>query len=104
MITRYDPMTVGLTETDRPASTAPVRSAVVFTEGNQRHGIWEAEPGVHREYGGPETVVILQGRATVEGSSGTTVDVGPGDLVVVDAGEQTIWTVHEKIRKVFVVN
>ncbi|BCI55622.1 hypothetical protein NIIDNTM18_49000 [Mycolicibacterium litorale] len=104
MINRYDPLTVDLTEADRPASTAPVRSVSLYADGGQKHGVWEAEPGVHREYQGQETVVILTGRATVEGSSGITVDVGPGDLVIVDPGEKTTWTVHEKIRKVFIVN
>ena len=104
MIKRYDPLAVELTEADRPASTAPVRSAVLYADGGQKHGVWEAEPGVHREYQGQETVVILQGRATVEGGSGQTVEVGAGDVVICQPGEKMTWTVHEKIRKVFVIN
>ncbi|MCW1824422.1 hypothetical protein A5731_00870 [Mycolicibacterium conceptionense] len=103
-IKRFDPITLPLFESDRPGSTAPVRSARVFSDGGQAHGVWEAEPGVHMDYRGQETVVILSGRATVKGESGDTVEVGPGDLVVVDPGEGTTWTVHETIRKVFVVN
>ncbi|MCV7319204.1 DUF861 domain-containing protein [Mycolicibacterium confluentis] len=104
VIDRYDPLTVELTEADRPASTAPVRSAVLYAEGGQKHGVWEAEPGVHSEYQGQETVVILQGRATVVGGSGKTVEIGPGDVLVCQPGEKMTWTVHEKIRKVFVIN
>ena len=104
MIKRYDPLTVELAETDRPESTAPVRSAVLYAEGGQKHGVWEAEPGVHSDYQGQETVVILQGRATVAGESGQTVEVGQGDVFICQPGEKMTWTVHEKIRKVFVIN
>lgn len=104
MIRRYEPLSVELTESNRVSSTAPVRSVTLFADGSQQHGVWEAEPGVHRDYQGQETVVVLQGRATVEGGSGAKVDVGPGDMVIVQPGEKTVWTVHEKIRKVFIVN
>lgn len=104
MIKRYDPLTVDLAETDRPGSTAPVRSAVLYTADGQKHGVWEAEPGVHSDYQGQETVVILQGCATVVGESGQTVEVGQGDVFICQPGEKMTWTVHEKIRKVFVIN
>ncbi|AHK35242.1 hypothetical protein OPAG_09272 [Rhodococcus opacus PD630] len=102
----YDPLTIELTDNQRAASTAPVRSARLYSndESTQFHGVWEAEPGVHDDYLGQETVVILRGRATITGSSGHTVDVQAGDLVIIDPGEKTTWTVHETIRKVFVVN
>lgn len=104
MIERFDPLAVDLTEAERPASSAPVRSTVLYQDGGQKHGVWEAEPGVHREYRGQETVVILQGSATVEGASGVKVEVGAGDVLVCQPGEEMTWTVHEKIRKVFVIN
>jgi uncharacterized protein len=34
--------------------------------------------------------------------AGPTYDVGPGDLVVLRRGAQTVWTVHRTLRKVYV--
>ena len=59
----------------------------------------EAEPGMYRDYLGPESVCILQGRATITGSSGQTVKIKTGDSVVVDVGEKMDWEIHESIRK-----
>ncbi len=103
MIKRYDPLTVELAESERPGNP-PARSAVLYTADGQKHGVWEAEPGVHSGYQGQETVVILQGRATVTGESGQTVEVGQGDVFICQPGEKMTWTVHEKVRKVFVIN
>lgn len=102
-ITKYDPLTVDLAAIDRDASSAP--TSVVRLYVNEAAtpyfvGVWEAEPGLHREYVGPETVYILQGRATITGGSGQAVDVSAGDFVVIDAGETMDWQVHETVRKI----
>ncbi|MBV6761050.1 cupin domain-containing protein [Rhodococcus opacus] len=103
-IRKYDPTAVELEAVVREASPAPTRSIRLYAnEANTQYlGVWEAEPGLHRDYSGPESVYILQGRATITGSSGQTVEIGPGDFVVVDAGEKMDWEIHETIRKIFV--
>jgi uncharacterized cupin superfamily protein len=31
------------------------------------------------------------------------LDVGPGDIGVLPRGAQTTWTIHEELRKVYVI-
>jgi uncharacterized cupin superfamily protein len=45
--------------------------------------------------------VVLSGRATIEIDGGDTLEVGPGDLVLLDQGARTTWRVHQTLRKVF---
>jgi uncharacterized cupin superfamily protein len=51
-----------------------------------------------------EVFVVLRGRATIEVAGGPTLQVGPGDIGVLHAGDQTTWTVHEDLRKVYVLH
>ena len=48
-----------------------------------------------------ELFVVLEGRATIEIDGGPTLEVGPGDVCVLERGARTTWTVHEALRKVF---
>ena len=50
-----------------------------------------------------EVFVVLAGRATIEVEDGPTLEVGPGDVGLYPAGTRTRWTVHETLRKVYVV-
>ena len=50
-----------------------------------------------------EVFVVLSGRATVEVVDGPTLEIGPGDVGLLPAGARTTWTVHETLRKVYVV-
>jgi uncharacterized protein len=105
-IRRFDAATLELETKERPESDAEVASYKVYTNetGDQYHGVWQAAPGTHTNLPGQETVYILQGKATVTGTSGDSIDVAAGDIVVIDAGEVATWTIQETIRKVFVVN
>lgn len=105
-IHKYDPKTIDVTGIEREESDAQTWSNRLYTnaEGNQFHGVWQADPGVHANLPGQETVVVLRGRATVSNENGDSIEVGPGDLVFVDEGEVATWTVHEQLRKVFVIN
>lgn len=105
-IKKYDPLTVEVEQSPRDDSNASVWANKLFTNeaADQHHGIWQADPGIHANLPGQETVVVLQGRATVTNQAGDSIDVGPGDLVFVDPGEVATWTVHERLRKVFVIN
>jgi uncharacterized cupin superfamily protein len=50
-----------------------------------------------------EVVVVISGRARIEFADGTALDVGPGDIGILPRGAQTRWTVHEELRKVYVI-
>ena len=49
-----------------------------------------------------EVFVVISGRATVEVLDGPTYEIAAGDVVRLNAGDQTTWIVHESLRKVYV--
>ena len=71
--------------------------------GRVERGVWQITPGVVTDVEVDEVFVVLSGRATIEIAGGPTLQVGPGDLCVLEAGARTVWHVHETLRKVFVV-
>jgi uncharacterized cupin superfamily protein len=66
-------------------------------------GVWEITPGVVADVEADEMFVVLSGRATIDFEDGPTLEVGPGDVVVLPEGAVTRWTVHETLRKVYQV-
>ena len=66
-------------------------------------GIWEHTAGQSVDVEADEVFVVLSGRATISYGDGSVVDVGPGSVVATPAGVATTWTVHEDLRKVYVV-
>jgi hypothetical protein len=66
-------------------------------------GIWEHSAGTSTDVEADEVFVVLSGRATIEAEGGPITEVGPGDVVTLRAGARTTWTVHETLRKVYVV-
>ena len=65
-------------------------------------GVWEHTAGTSTDVEVDEVFVVLSGRATIEVEGGPTLEVGPGDLGVLEAGARTRWVVHQDLRKVFV--
>jgi len=67
-------------------------------------GVWEMTPGVMRDVEADEIFVVLSGAATVEFADGTAaLTLKPGDVVRLAAGAETVWTVTETLRKVYLV-
>ena len=66
-------------------------------------GVWEMSPGAMSDTESDEVFVVLSGRATVAFADGRpTIDLVPGSVVRLDAGAETVWTVTETLRKVYV--
>jgi len=65
-------------------------------------GIWEAQPSTFRFlFDSDETMVVLSGRMTITPDGGEPVELMPGDMAFFAAGTQTVWKVHEPMRKAF---
>ena len=65
-------------------------------------GIWSCTPGKFRwNWTYDETVFMLSGRATVALSGGRVVELEPGDMAFFSSGEESVWTIHETLRKSF---
>lgn len=74
--------------------------------GGAEAGIWELRGGVVTDTEVDELFVVLSGGASIEllegPGAGTTVVVGPGDVMRLVAGTRTRWTVEDHIRKVYI--
>lgn len=91
---------------DAPGPNAgQISSLALWERDGQRHGLWQMTPGLLPGVRGPESVVLLSGRArvTVE-PAGQTYEVAEGDTFILDAGETATWEVLETVRKFYVVN
>ena len=70
-----------------------------------RSGVWEVTPGSFRstrpQY--HEMCQIVSGSATIEEEDGTTFEVQAGSLFITPEGWTGRWTVHETLRKAWVV-
>ncbi|MFJ8149537.1 cupin domain-containing protein [Streptomyces sp. NPDC096048] len=88
------------------SGTPEVTGKVVWesADGGQVRGIWQITPGVVTDTEADEMFVVLSGSATIEVQGGPTLTVGPGDLAVLREGDRTTWTVHETLRKAYVIN
>jgi uncharacterized protein len=64
--------------------------------------IWRCTPGRFTwQFSYDETLVVLEGRATVALDSGETVEIGPGDMAFFGRGQGATWTIHETLLKGF---
>lgn len=87
-----------------PVPDSSARTAVhPLTEfGGLDVGVWEMTPGVMTDVEADEVFVVLSGAATVEFADGTApLTLHPGDVVRLAAGTETVWTVTETLRKVY---
>lgn len=64
-------------------------------------GIWQITPGTVRDVEVDELFVVVSGRATLEIADGPTLELAPGVLGVLRAGDRTVWRIHETLRKVY---
>lgn len=82
---------------------SPVASSVALGElGDVEVGLWELTAGTVRDTEVDEIFVVLSGDATVRFADGTRVEIGPGSVVRLHAGEQTEWEIRETVRKVYI--
>lgn len=83
----------------------PEASGLVLSKSDDARivrGIWACTPGRFRwNWSYDETVVVVSGRATVALSDGRTVELVPGSLAHFERGLESVWTIHETLRKGF---
>lgn len=89
---------------EQPGQTESSRTVWESPEGI-RSGVWEVTPGSFRSTRPAyhEMCQIVSGSATIEEDDGTTFDVQAGSLFVTPEGWSGRWTVHETLRKAWVV-
>ena len=70
-------------------------------DGRVVRGVWQITPGVIEDVEADELFVVVSGRATVEVEGGPTLELEPGVVGVLKAGDRAVWRIHETLRKVF---
>jgi uncharacterized protein len=99
-------LTVEQLPADSVLSGSPVTSdgeIARSARGDLITGVWRCTPGSVTDVELDETFVVLEGSATIEADGEEPVEVGPGDVCVLPAGAHTTWTIHETLRKVYVI-
>ncbi|MGV1036950.1 MAG: cupin domain-containing protein [Candidatus Nanopelagicales bacterium] len=81
----------------------PAAGVVEFAVAGMDCGLWQHTAGISTDVEADEVFVVISGRARIEVEGGPTLDVGPGDVVHLEAGAKTSWTVAETLRKFWVV-
>lgn len=75
-------------------------------DGTTKIGVWECTPGeftADRTSAG-EYCHIISGSASVKNIDGSKIrDIGPGDLLVLPVGWKGHWTIHEHLRKLYIL-
>ena len=75
----------------------------VTTFGELEVGVWEMTDGAMQDVESDEVLVVIAGRATVTFDADDRVmNLSVGSVVRLAAGEHTVWTVTETIRKVYI--
>lgn len=84
-------------------SGAPCAGVVVLGEfSGLEVGVWEHTPGASTDVEADELFVVLTGKATVRFlDEDRIVELGPGSVVRLSAGQRTEWVVTETLRKVY---
>lgn len=93
-----EPIESALVDTGAPAAGATALAELDTVE----VGVWEMSEGTARDIEVDEVFIVISGRATVVVADGPTFEVESGDIVQLRAGDRTTWTVHERLRKVYV--
>ena len=76
--------------------------AALGSVGGTEVGLWEMTEGTARDTEVNEVFVVVSGRGSVEFEDGERIDLAPGVAVRLTAGERTVWTVTERLRKIWV--
>ena len=72
--------------------------------GDSQVGMWEMTAGAMSDTEVDEVFVVLTGSATIQFQGGRSIRVSAGDVVKLDAGARTVWTVTNAFRKVYVTS
>ena len=92
---------VDVPETQRIAGTPRTGAAKLGEFGGLSLGVWEMTPGTMRDVEIDEVFIVLRGAGTVAFEDGSTMTLEPGDVVRLHAGQRTVWTVTQALRKVY---
>ncbi|HNN47832.1 MAG TPA: cupin domain-containing protein [Marmoricola sp.] len=65
-------------------------------------GLWELTEGTVVDTEVDEVFVVLSGAGWITWEDGDSMELGPGVIVRLRAGERTTWTIRATLRKVYI--
>lgn len=87
---------------EQVVSGDPLTGSVELTTlGGLEIGVWEMTPGVATDVEADEVFVVLSGEGTVTFEDGEVIELRPGAVVRLSAGEATVWEVTSTLRKLY---
>lgn len=92
---------VALTEPD--GGGTPTGTGDGFSGAGLEAGVWVHQVGGSVGDFGDEMFVVLAGRGTVTCQNGGRIDLAPGVVGMLRAGDITTWDITEPLRKVWIV-
>lgn len=95
----HQPLPAEEVVTGRPSAAVRALGALA---GPVEVGLWEMSEGTARDVEADEVFLVLTGSGEVRFEDGEVVALAPGVAVRLVAGERTVWTVRETLRKVYV--
>jgi uncharacterized cupin superfamily protein len=100
MIESFNAIDIPVTLEQGPGAATGLASVVA--SGGLESGVWVHEVGTSTGDFGDEMFVVLEGRGYVVDQHGGRIDLAPGVVGVLRAGDITSWTVVEPLRKVWI--
>ena len=98
-----DPLDHAPLPADEVVAGSPTAAVLALdTVGQVKVGLWEMSEGTARDTEVDEVFVVVSGSGHVDFADGERIDLAPGVAVRLTAGERTVWTVTERVRKVWV--
>ena len=88
------------TEADGASSVLATAHASITTLGTTSIGLWDAGPGVDVDVEMDEVFLVLAGTLTF--ADGSIIELRPGVLVRLHAGDRTHWAVTHRLRKLYI--
>lgn len=85
--------------TDQPRTV----DTPVITVGGSEFGFWQIETGAADDVEVEEVFLVLAGAGRVTFGDGSVIELRPGVLVHLYAGDTTTWVIDEPLRKFYVV-
>lgn len=105
IVLEHDPVPPGHVLEGREPSTAAKRLGEIF---GVEFGLWEMSEGAMSDVEVEELFVVLSGSATVQvhaknGFEAAELRLVPGTVCHLSEGMHTSWTLHEPLRKMYLV-
>jgi uncharacterized cupin superfamily protein len=95
-------------ETDGPApedviaGSPRTSSRALGRVGETEVGVWQLTEGTVTDTEVDEVFIVLAGDGTVAFPDGSEIELRPGVAVRLHAGDRTVWTIRETLRKIYI--